>query len=112
MKGGPWTFDNAMLVLKSIALGEDPLKVSLNEVNFWIQIHELPSGFMSESVGRQLGNFFGTFMEYDPNNNTSIWRECMRIRIRVDVRKPLKRKKKIIRKYGSEFIVLCKYERL
>lgn len=36
----------------------------------------------------------------------------MRIRIRVDVRKPLKRKKKIIRKNGPEFIVLCKYERL
>lgn len=36
----------------------------------------------------------------------------MRIRIRLDVRKPLKRKKKIKRKNGSEFVVTCKYERL
>lgn len=45
-------------------------------------------------------------------NNSSIWRECMRIRIRVDVRKSLKRKKKTKRKKGSEFVVTSKYERL
>lgn len=36
----------------------------------------------------------------------------MRIRIRVDVRKSLKRKKKTKRKKGSEFVVTSKYERL
>lgn len=36
----------------------------------------------------------------------------MRIRVLIDVRKPLKRKKKILRKNGQEVIVNCKYERL
>lgn len=36
----------------------------------------------------------------------------MRVRIRLDARKPIKRKKKIIKKYGQEFVVVCKYERL
>lgn len=36
----------------------------------------------------------------------------MRIRIRLDVRKPIKRKKKITKRDGSEFVVTCKYERL
>lgn len=36
----------------------------------------------------------------------------MRVKIRLDVRKSLKRKKKIKRKNGSEFVVVCKYERL
>lgn len=36
----------------------------------------------------------------------------MRLRIRVDIRKPLKRKKKICKKDKSEFVVHCKYERL
>lgn len=35
----------------------------------------------------------------------------MRIRIRVDVRKPFKRNKKIVKKDGKKFIVTCKYER-
>lgn len=53
---------------------------------------------MSEVVGKQLGNFFGNFIQYDLNNNSSIWREFMRLRIRVDIRKPLKRRKKICKK--------------
>lgn len=36
----------------------------------------------------------------------------MRVRIRLDVRKPIKRKKKIVKKNGQEITVNCKYERL
>lgn len=67
---------------------------------------------MTETVGKQIENFFGEFVLYDHKNDTSIWRECMRLKIKLDVRKPLKRKKKITRRNGSEFIVHCKYERL
>lgn len=88
-------------MLNSISPGEDPLKVPLNEVFFWIQIHDLPAGFMSEVVGKQLGNFFGTFVEYDPSNTTSIWREYMRIRIKVDVRKPEDCKEECIGIHGA-----------
>ncbi|XP_074327265.1 uncharacterized protein LOC141665185 [Apium graveolens] len=112
MNGGPWSFDNAMLLIEEIPEGEEPLKVPLWTLNMWIQIYDLPSGFMTEAVGVQLGNFFGTYITYDNKNNSSIWREYMRIKVRIDVRKPLKRKKKIKRKNGSEFVVSCKYERL
>lgn len=112
VKGGPWSFDNAMLIVQPIPDGEEPLEVSLWHLNIWIQIHDLPNALMSEGVGKQLGNFFGEFMEYDIKNNTSIWREYMRVKIRLDVRKPLKRKKKITRRAGTEVIVSCKYERL
>lgn len=71
-KGGPWSFNNALLVLNSIKLSEDPTKVSLMEVEFWIQVYDLPVGYMSETVGKHLGYFFGTFLEYDANNNSSI----------------------------------------
>lgn len=36
----------------------------------------------------------------------------MCIRVKLDVRKPLKRKKKILKKNGEEVMVSCKYERL
>lgn len=112
LNGGPWSFDGAMLITNTIGKGEDPLEVSLYNIPFWIQLYGLSGSLMTEQVGKQLGDFFGTFVLYDPNNNSSIWRECMRLKILVDVRKPLKRKKKICRKNGSECIVQCKYERL
>lgn len=36
LKGGPWSFDNAMLLVDQIPLGEDPLKVQLWFLNIWI----------------------------------------------------------------------------
>lgn len=36
----------------------------------------------------------------------------MRVKIKIDVRRPLKRKKKIVRRDGSEIMVYCKYERI
>lgn len=99
--GGSWSFDNAMLILSKIPAGEEPLSVPLWNVEIWIQIHDLPKRFMSNAVGKQLGDFFGAYVSYDAKNNSSIWVEYMRIKIQMDVRKPLKRKKKIRRKNGS-----------
>lgn len=101
-----------MLIIQVIPPGEQPLKVPLWHMNIWIQIHDLPVGFMSEIASKQLENFFGEFLEYDPKNSNSIWREYMRIRIQIDVRRSLRRKKKVNRKDGSDFVVMCKYERL
>lgn len=49
---------------------------------------------------------------YDTKNNSGIWKEYMRIKMKLDIRKPLKRRKKVTRKNGSEFMVTCKYERV
>nr|DAD27557.1 TPA_asm: hypothetical protein HUJ06_029025 [Nelumbo nucifera] len=56
---------------------------------------------MSINVRKQLGNFIGEFVEYDDNNNLGLWRNFMRTKVRVDVRNPLKRWKKI-RRMGGE----------
>ena len=81
----------------------------MHDVPFWIPIHNLPIGFMIETVGKHLGNFVGEFMEYDPNNNLGVWRAYMRIQVRVDRRLPLKK----VKKPGGEWrLVLFKYERL
>lgn len=58
----------------------EPLSVSLWHLNIWIQIHDLPTYFISEIVGKQIGNFFGEYLLYDTKNNSSIWRENMKIK--------------------------------
>lgn len=92
--------------------GEVPTSVQLYSVCFWVQVHDLPMGFMSHSVGKQLGNFIEEFIEYDEKNNSSFWQSYMGIKVSIDVYKPLKRFKKI-KKVGRDFsVVNFKYEKL
>ena len=109
---GPWSFNGHTLILYHLQPGEDPLLVPLTHVPFWVQVSELPTGFMSIGVGEQLGNYVGRFMEYDANNNLGSWRNYMRIRVLLDVRLPLKRRKKIRMEDGAWAYIEFKYERM
>lgn len=110
--GGPWTFNGHLLIHGKISLGDILTQIPLFHVNFWVQIHNLPAGFMNEVIGKHLGNFIGAFLEYDPNNNSGVWRMYMRIKVQVDVRIPLKQEKKV-KKAGGDWRTVCfKYERL
>ncbi|XP_057802918.1 uncharacterized protein At4g02000-like [Salvia miltiorrhiza] len=110
--GGPWSFGNFSLILHRLKRGEFPLSVPLDILPFWVQIHNLPAGFLTEGVGRLLGNFIGSFLEYDSTNTSEIWRQYMRVRVGVRVLEPLKRFKKLKQKDGTTFVVNFKYERL
>lgn len=72
------------------------MSISLVYSDWWVQIHDLPPGFFRESVVVQFGNFIGKFLEYDTKQLTNGYKNFLRIRVQFDVRKPLKRRKKIM----------------
>ncbi|PNY14674.1 hypothetical protein L195_g011358 [Trifolium pratense] len=111
-KGGPWSFDNNMLILEQVQLGMQVEHIPLFHVNMWVQVHDLPMGLMKEKVGIPLANYIGSFVEYDKNNNSSFWRQFMRIRVKLDVRLPLKKDTKVMNKEGKWCTVKFKYEKL
>ncbi|XP_073121703.1 uncharacterized protein At4g02000-like [Henckelia pumila] len=109
---GPWTFDQHLLIFKSLELGMNPHQVPLFQVDFWIQVYDLPIGYMSERVARDVGNFLGKFVEADSNNFTGIWRDYKRIRVSMDIRLPIKRRMKL-KKIGEEWSwINFKYEKI
>ena len=112
LAGGPWTYDNHLLILYWIQPGECPNQIPLNFIYILVQIFYLPSSYMSESVGKQLGNYIGFFLEYDTKNNGGSIKEYMRLRVSMDVRLPLKRGKRLRKPKGDGFFVSFKYERL
>jgi hypothetical protein len=67
---------------------------------------------MSQRVGKTIGDYIGEYLEYDEKNDTSPWRKFMRIRVLIDIRKPLKRNKKIKKEGAESKLVNFKYERL
>lgn len=112
VNGGPWSYDNHLLVFGRVQLGVAMTTIPLFHVAFWVQAHNLPLGFMTTTVGTYLGNFIGSFMEYDKSNNTNLWLKYMSIRVLIDVRLPLKNERKV-KVEGVEWsLVSFKYERL
>jgi hypothetical protein len=112
LNGGPWSFDNNMLLLEQVQIGMQVEQIPLFHVNMWVQVHNLPMGLMKEKNGIQLANYIGAFVEYDKNNNSSFWRQYMRLKVKVDVRQPLKRNTKVKNKEGGWCVVQFKYEKL
>ncbi|MBA0580609.1 hypothetical protein Gorai_022818 [Gossypium raimondii] len=62
----------------------------------WVQIHDLPKGMFFESVAKQFRNFIGTFLDYDENAIAAGLRNYIRIRVEIDIRTLIKRRKKLI----------------
>ncbi|XP_074352119.1 uncharacterized protein LOC141691283 [Apium graveolens] len=91
---------------------ENTCEISLNEADIWVQVYDVPTDFVSETIFRSIGNYIGEFIKSDPVNLSGLWKQFYRLRIRMDVRKSLKRRMKIKRE-GEEWSWLnFKYERL
>jgi 14-3-3 protein epsilon len=112
LKNGPWTFDNHLLIVERAQVGVQIETIPLYHADFWVQVHDLPMGFMKEKVGIALGNFIGSLVEYDKNNKTSFWRQYMRLRVRLDVRNPLKKDTRVKNQDGEWCTIRFKYEKL
>lgn len=109
---GLWPFENATLVLKRLNDGDQSTNVVLDCVNYWIQVHDLPCGFMTERIAEHIGNSLGIFVQNDPNNFGGNWRSYMRIRVAIDINRPLRKKLKLRQNGGEWAWVVFKYERL
>lgn len=86
---GSWLYDNFHIVMDRIAPGVVPSFVPLNHINFWVQVHGLPLGFIQPKVGQGLGCFLGTLKAYDGRN--TIHSAYMHIKVAIDVNVPLKK---------------------
>ncbi|MBA0794248.1 hypothetical protein Gohar_018598 [Gossypium harknessii] len=93
INGIPWFFNRHLVLFHRLRKGEDPIQVPLFNTSFWVQIHNLPLGCMSEGMTRQLGNFVGDFMDYVAIIVTRGIKKFMKIQVRLDVRNPLRRRK-------------------
>lgn len=93
-------------------MNEDPHLVNLHTSDMWVQVYDLPNGFISENIFTNIGNFVGKFVKSDPSNLSEGWRMYARVRVTMDLDKPLKRRMKIKIEGGEWSWVNFKYERL
>jgi hypothetical protein len=87
---GPWLFDNFNLVIERIAPGVVPASIPLDHLDIWVQVHQLPFGFIQPKVGQAISRFLGELKEYDQRN--SVHSSFMRLKVRINVNNPLQQK--------------------
>ncbi|KAL0337653.1 UNVERIFIED_CONTAM: hypothetical protein Scaly_2040400 [Sesamum calycinum] len=108
----PWSFEKNFLILSSIDLNENPQEVNLDWTYFHVHVHGLPLSKMSRDMAVFVGNFLGRFVEVDMDSSGHVWGSHMRIRVSIDITKPLKRVMRIRTTLGDEQLLSFAYERL
>ncbi|KAK2397818.1 hypothetical protein QL285_059356 [Trifolium repens] len=84
---GPWLFDNFNLVIERIAPGVVPASIQLDHIDIWVQVHQLPFGFIQPKVGQAIGRYLAELKEYDHRN--SVHSSYMRLKVCINVNNPL-----------------------
>lgn len=112
LEDGPRAYENNMLILKRLGPSETRQEVVLNMAEMWLQAHNLPNSYFMESVASAIGSTLGTFMHADKKNFEGSWKSFMRIRVQLDITKPVRRRLKMKKAGGEPFWVDFKYEQL
>ena len=88
----PWTFDKKLILLARFVGDLQPSAVKFTHSAFWIRIMNLPIKSMTREVGEDIGTAVGKLLEVDvPNENGIAWGRFLRIRVEVEIAKPLMR---------------------
>ncbi|XP_058771885.1 uncharacterized protein LOC131645226 [Vicia villosa] len=110
LRNGPWSFDRSLLVLNRISGDEQPSDQNMHFASFWVRIYELPLNLRSDSMAKKIGSVLGNFEEMD---NREVCRNgrFLRIKVKLDLRAPLKRGT-MVKVKEKNLRVHFKYERL
>lgn len=112
LRDGPWLFrGNAFLVEMYDGITR-PSAVQFAQMAVWVRICDFPPTFRKESVAKQLGDRIGAYLKMDDREG---WGNFFRIRVKLDLTKPLIRVVPVAVKGINEVISQSfevKYEKL
>ncbi|KAK6139565.1 hypothetical protein DH2020_026711 [Rehmannia glutinosa] len=111
INGSPWLFDKSLLALTEAQAAQIGSKFEVSTCQFWVQIHDIPIGLMNKSFVEISGNTIGKYLGMDVDSDGYSFGRFLRIRVDLDITKPLKRVLKTTFK-NTEFVLPIKYERL
>ncbi|KAL5852076.1 hypothetical protein ACOSQ3_007194 [Xanthoceras sorbifolium] len=105
---GPWHFDKSLIVIEKPATSHFQFRFA----EFWIQIYNIPFICMNRTVARLIAKAVGSVVDF-PMDSKDLWGKFLRIKVRLDITKPLKRRIRMrLEEFDTMITALVKYERL
>ncbi|KAK7832538.1 uncharacterized protein CFP56_026312 [Quercus suber] len=109
--GEPWSFDRHLVVFQRFD-GSKPLKeLDFKSSSFWVQLYDLPYQFLTPEAAVEIGETIGP-VTVSRDTNEMKGGTFMRVRVSVDISRPLCRGRKVSFDEETESWVSFKYERL
>ncbi|TXG66785.1 hypothetical protein EZV62_008060 [Acer yangbiense] len=112
LAGGPWSFDNCLIVLEKLKGVGDIARLPFDRVVFWIQIINAPLICMTKEMGEYIGSCVEELVDIDMGVTGECFGKYMRLRVAIDISKPLKRFLRLELKQVVESMLLIRYEKL
>ncbi|XP_040990949.1 uncharacterized protein LOC121238174 [Juglans microcarpa x Juglans regia] len=109
--GQPWLFDTNLVCLKNFDGVTPPSELNFNSTTMWVQLHNLPLGYMNKEIGGRIGSTIGRVIEVEADFDGNCWGKWIRVQIEMDLMKPLIRGK-FVELLGQKSFIQFKYERL
>ena len=111
MVSEPWTFDKHLVVIQKYEKNTPLQEVSFNKTSLWVQIFDIPVRYMSKETAEDICSSMGEvgLSEFHPTEEGG---RFVRVRVRIDVTKPLCRGRVVDLEEGGRVWVSFKYERL
>lgn len=87
----PWNFKGSLLMVEHVYGEECPVDFEPSLVPFWVQTHGLQIRAMNKDVGEMIEATIGQVLEVRCNQEGRAFGRCIRMRILLDIHKPLAR---------------------
>ncbi|KAI5424796.1 hypothetical protein KIW84_030835 [Lathyrus oleraceus] len=90
IQNGPWNFDRNLLVLDRVSGEEQPSGVDMHFGTFCIRVYDLSLMLRSKTMAKKIGDIMGSFEEMGSRETHRIGR-FLRIKVKMDLKQPMKR---------------------
>ena len=110
--GEPWSYDKYLIAFHRLSQDIAVENLPFHKVDFWVQIHNLPVLSMKRKVAVAMGDYIGEVLPSSTQEEEASNGKYMRVRVRVEITKPICRGRKIGLGNGTEGWVSFQYERL
>ncbi|XP_023921589.1 uncharacterized protein LOC112033044 [Quercus suber] len=112
LKGGPWSFDNQVLLLTRWKAGMTADNVWFDSVALWVQIWGTPFDLVSPKIAKTVGSRLGSVVEVEKKQKLEGQSYFMRVKVAIPLAKPVWRGAFLVGSDGMSHWVTFKYERL
>ena len=107
----PWTYDKHLIILSRYD-GSSPVRsIRFQSVKFWVQIHGLPVNRLNEKTAYEIGNSLGEVSKAAQVGEL-IGGDFLRVRVAVNVSRPLNRGRKVLLGKDGKVWVTFRYEKM